>query len=82
MILSVVAVASVFLGIGVTLLPFGIYYLKERIEGIEKLSQSKKVLAIALEVLDVVTGPVFSGWLLYLSLLLIACGAVLLILSS
>ena len=80
--MSVIVVASVFFGIGVILLPFGIYYLKERIEEIQKLSQSKKVLAIALEVLDVVTGSVLSGWLLFLSLLLIACGAVLLILSS
>ncbi|WOV84379.1 hypothetical protein PGH26_00075 [Sporosarcina jeotgali] len=80
--MSVLTVASVFLGIGIILFPFGIYYLKERMELLESLNPSKKVLAIALEVLDVMTGPVFSGWLLYLSLLLMACGAVLLILVS
>lgn len=80
--MSVLMVGIIFLGIGVVLLPFGIYFIKEKIEAIKKLSPSKKLTAITLELLDVVTGPVFSGWLLYLSLLLIASGAVILILSS
>lgn len=80
--MSVLMVGIISLGIGVVLLPFGIYFIKEKIEGINKLSPSKKLTEITLELLDVVTGPVFSGWLLYLSLLLIASGAVILILSS
>ncbi len=80
--MSVLMVGIIFLGIGVVLLPFGIYFIKEKIETIKKSSPSKKLTAITLELLDVVTGPVFSGWLLYLSLLLIASGAVILILSS
>lgn len=59
--MSVLMVGIIFLGIGVVLLPFGIYFIKEKIEAIKKSSPSKKLTAITLELLDVVTGPYFLG---------------------
>lgn len=78
--MSSINVGIMFLIIGIGLLPIGIIYLKQDMEGYKELSPIKKVYAFIFIIIDVITTPVFSGWILYISLIFIGLGTALLFL--
>lgn len=78
--MSSIHVGIMFLIIGIGLLPIGIIYLKQDMEGYKELSPIKKVYAFIFIIIDVITTPVFSGWILYISLIFIGLGTALIFL--
>lgn len=67
---------------GVFLLPFGVVSLKDEWKKLKDLSLKKKVVFLVLEVIDIFTYPIFSAWLLGLSLLLIVGGLAIIVKES
>lgn len=67
---------------GVFLLPCGVVSLKNEWKKLKDLSLKKKVVFLVLEVIDIFTYPIFSAWLLGLSLLLIVGGLAIIVKES
>lgn len=66
--------------LGLFLLPFGWILIKERYEDIKDLNLKEKVVAIIFEIVDILTIPIFSAWLIILSILMIIGGILMLLL--
>lgn len=75
-----ISISIIFLVIGIGLFPLGIIHFKKNMEGYKELTPIKKVLAFILEILDIFTTPVLSGWILYISLIFMIFGTALLFL--